>query len=232
MSRTKINNLYVFVAIPMGFVAFIGIVFGIISDPDFMINLIQNLPSELIGVSLGILITVLYVDRIIKLREFQFWNPVRSIIFNTINANIKVALNRLCTYGQFSSTFSDMNSKTDELVRLVQEEDYDKFASLFLVNDIQIITDILEQHMRNVIEIIDRGLPAISQLPDLLKSKLELQSTLNYLINSVKLHERDMANQSIQTFLPTETIKDYVVLLPLFKHIEQIIYIHQKAKVY
>jgi hypothetical protein len=189
-----------------------GLIFGAIYDSNnWIISLQQNLPSELIGVAVSVLITVFFVDQIVKRRELSRWKPIRRIVYRAVYLNAEFALKQVCPNICSGDPNLSINKTVEYITTLVIKEDFNTLESIVLAKYVPDIIDSLDQHIENILKEIDFSRQALINNPEIIEISLKLRSDIKMLKNSLALFTRstqppDVGQSTIAIVYPTVTL--------------------------
>jgi hypothetical protein len=231
MLKQKSYNLFLTLGIPMIILIIVTILFSYIYGNGADQAFLQNLPSELIGVSIGVLITVFYVDQLFKKRDKFRWQSLNNKLFSSISSEIEYALTMLTTNINVFNLNKGLTSAVNYFIKNFDSISIEILSSSIKVKDIPYIMEKIDQHIPSILETLNFSSFTIDY-PDLIQAQYDLKQNYKFLQSAVKVQSFEFTEKTQFTSDEPITLKNTndLITWPLWKLLKSLVDIYLIAE--
>lgn len=185
----KDNSPYWQIAIPIVLLTLAAFALAACLDPEWKTYLNQNLLSELFGVSASVLVTVFFVDRIIKSRQTQQWQPIRRWVYNRVQSNIEMAFALLTGPLNLQYPVNSGRQIAEDLASQppLSQSALQAFTSSIPATNLPHAMTTLSKEAKETIDLIDDSRYVLADNPRLVAAQLDLKQAFSMLQSAFNL---------------------------------------------
>ena len=171
------SRLLQWLALLMIVVIAVSVLFSWLTDKTWPQGLAQNLPSEMVGAAVGVLVTVFVVNQLLTRHETARWRSVRVKVMAQIMSSVSWALFSLNTWLKFESEQNLIDSIAKDIASRLPngEPAFSEFANRIPLAEMPGGIEAARPHVEQLQRLIDTFHYVLADEPKLVELRQRLE---------------------------------------------------------